>query len=183
MSNKKTHTNKSDTKKIRFRQFLEIHASLMPAVQHHPGSPAFYDLMRLWNSLAFMFPEKCDNILVYPVGENPKAMPNDLKLFDALKTLEGRPLENLPDELRSVGYQNRKKTEEAQKEIDKEKAIQRKIENVQPILSSPSPHNPPIKPESEPEPDLPKEEDDKDINVPSHVKGEKVNSGRVQKPN
>ena len=139
---------------------------------------AFYDLMRLWNTLALLFPERCDDILVYPVGELPKAMPNDLRLTEALETLKERPLDNLPEELRSTGYQGHRKEEEAKRELKKEKAIQRQIEGTDKVQSNPP--NP--KPPTEPEPELPKE-DDKDVNIPSHAKDAKVKvmSGRGKK--
>lgn len=90
-------------KKMTFREFLEIQASLMPAINFAPGTTAFYDLLRAWNTIAILFPEKCANVIAWEKGGTPAAMKNDLNIDDIQATLKTKKLENLPDNLRS-GY-------------------------------------------------------------------------------
>lgn len=89
-----------NNKKMRFTEFLEIHASLMPAVSFAAGSPAFIDLLRSWNTLAILFPDRCADVIVWGKGDMPSVLANDIDVEQLRATLGSRPLENLPTELR-----------------------------------------------------------------------------------
>lgn len=106
-----------------FREFLEIHASLLPAVNFAPGSTAFYDLIRLWNGLAVLFPEKCADVIVWEKGKMVSATKNDLDLNEIKLSLTSRKLENLPDNLRTnynpnKVVRNQNKVETESKHVD-----------------------------------------------------------------
>lgn len=75
--------------KMSFFQFKAIHKKLWGGVDDGVGTPGHIQLMRLWNSFAILFPEKCDKVIVW---EDPKGRPvmlhNDLNIPEILKDLE-----------------------------------------------------------------------------------------------
>lgn len=153
-------------KRLKFLEFLEIHASLLPQVNFFPGSPAMVDLFRGWNSLAILFPEKCADVVVWGKGETPSFMSNDLgsSIDNTLKVLSERKLENLPDEYRSLVFKGR------QREIETERA---KIQELglntqQPPQENPNEtQEPNVKENPEEEPEIPANEEG--VVVPSHM--------------
>ena len=78
------------SKGLSFRQFLAIHKKLWTAVDMKRGTPGHTQLMRIWNSLAILFPEKCADMVIWDKEQtqDPKLMKNDLDLSELLKDLE-----------------------------------------------------------------------------------------------
>lgn len=64
---------------MKFEQFVEANKELMPKIKHEFSieNPAMRVLVRAWNSIAIMFPEKCDDIVTWPLAsEAPIIEPN-----------------------------------------------------------------------------------------------------------
>lgn len=72
---------------ISFRDFLAIHKKLWPAVDMKRGTPGHTQLMRQWNSLAILFPEKCKDVVVWADPQDPKLFDNDLNIPEIIKSL------------------------------------------------------------------------------------------------
>lgn len=82
---KKTKSTKApvDVRKgISFRQFLAIHKKLWTGIEMSAGTPGHTQLMRQWNSMAIMFPEKCSDMIVWEERQEPKLINNDLNLSE-----------------------------------------------------------------------------------------------------
>ncbi len=162
--------------KLKFREFVEIQASLMPAVNFAPGSSAFYDLLRLWNGVAILFPEKCEDVVTWPKGGVPTTFANDLEPGSVLSSLAKKPLDNLPDDLRT-GYRDHKAQ---QQELQKKKETEKVLTNqdVPPPADIQGPQVDAAKKEDEPEPEL---APDDEVVVPEHAKKEKPKSAKKNK--
>lgn len=65
---------------MKFKEYIEIQGKLIKGISSAPGSPGFIDLVRSWNSLAVLFPEKCEDVILWPLGEDPYAHKNDKTL-------------------------------------------------------------------------------------------------------
>lgn len=148
-------------KKMMFREFLEIQASLMPAVNYAPGSSGFYDLLRAWNTEAILHPERCADVVVWEKGGQPTTMANDLDLKDIQKTLKTKPLENLPDNLRTE-YNPQKIAEQKRKEMERKKAEEEKQEQKTEVVDN----------EKTDETTKPVE-DEEGITIPTHAQNKK----------
>jgi hypothetical protein len=64
---------------MKFTEFVENHQKLMPKVKHEMdiGNPAIRILTRDWNTMAMMFPEKCDDVVIWNEDEQvPRLVPN-----------------------------------------------------------------------------------------------------------
>lgn len=113
-------------KKMKFHEFLEIHASLLPAVSFAPGMIAYYDLIRSWNTIAILFPEKCEDVMVYEEGGVPTSVKNDLNLEELQNLLANKALNNLPDNQRTrynpVKIMEEKRRKQEAEKLRKEKA-------------------------------------------------------------
>ena len=155
----------SKNKKMKFREFLEVQASLMPAVNFAPGSSAFYDLLRAWNTMAILQPERCADVVVWEKGGMPTTMSNDLDIKDIQKTLKTKPMENLPDNLRT-GYNPQEMIEKKKREQEKKRKEQEELDKKQAEIDAAK------QPEDEDvtqpvEDELPKDEDG--VIVPTHA--------------
>lgn len=63
---------------MKFKEFLEYHQKRWSGVSHVPGSSGHTALMRLWNGLGFLFPNKCEDTIIWERGQNPELTPNEL---------------------------------------------------------------------------------------------------------
>lgn len=123
-------STKSKQSILKFRDFLELQASLLPAVSFAPGSIAFYDTVRTWNAYAIMFPERCADVIVWNEGGALSAVKNDLSNHDQIKVmlqdLSKRKLPNLDESLRSDMYhkEQEKQAVHIQKLQEKSKAAE-----------------------------------------------------------
>lgn len=152
-------------RKIKFREFLEIHASLMPGVNHAPGSPAFVDLLRGWNTTAILFPEKCADVIIWGKNGSPVAMANDINVVDTLEALKDRPLSNIPSDYRSDIYQKQLRDTALAKEA-RESGIELNKETPEKIVESKDTQD-----KEKTESELPKNKEG--VVVPSHAKDTK----------
>jgi hypothetical protein len=57
---------------MKFLDFLEGHKKLTPYIDFTPGTPGFVDLVRAWNTLAIMFPDMCEDAIIWEIGRDPR---------------------------------------------------------------------------------------------------------------
>lgn len=64
---------------MKFKEMIEWHKELQPAIDWTQGSTAFMQVARAWNTMAKMDPEQCEDVVVFHLQQPMSSIDNPLK--------------------------------------------------------------------------------------------------------
>lgn len=106
-----------------FKEFVDEHRKMAPRISYAVGTPGFFDLMRLWNTLAMLNPKEIGEVVVWREGENDLALqtPNP---FD-------------PEEIKAAA-EREEKAEKLRKKVEKDRQAKLAKEAAEQIAAAPA---------------------------------------------